>query len=164
MKLNIFIAAIAVAVASAAAIPVAAQTLTPGHIQLSRSVGVEPGTLTTAQLIRLEQAQNEGGATGRATADFILKSASGERVSTSGNAATSGIARAIFLERAIEEGDDFLIAQLSKTVVNNTGSDRGIVAPGKAQLAASLNVNAADFTTAELVALGARRTFADNDK
>ena len=163
MKPNTFIAAIAVAAASAAAIPAAAQTFTPGHIQLSRSVGVEPGTLTTSQLILLDAAQKEDGAAGRFKAQQILKNAGAERFSTSGNA-VSDVNRSILLEDAQRENNEFLIAQRSKDVVNNTGSDRGIVSPGKAQLAASLGLNAADYTTAELVAVDTQRTFSENSK
>jgi hypothetical protein len=162
MKLNTFIAAIAVAAASAAAVPVAAQSLSAGEIQLAKSVGVAPGTLSLSQLIMLDQAQEEGGAAGRAKADAILKSGANERFSSSNTPSIT--AREIFLDRAIQDGDDFLIRQYSKEVVDNTASDRGTVSQGKAQLAASLNVNAADFTTAELVALQTRRTFESDSK
>ncbi|WP_226782857.1 hypothetical protein [Oceaniglobus trochenteri] len=161
MKLNAFVAALAVAATSVVAVPAVAQTYSQGHIQLARSVGVAPGTLTTAQLIELDQAQSEGGAAGRAKAEYILQSAGAERISTS-NAEDRG--RAILLERAQHENNEFLIDQLKKDVANNTASDLGSVSPGKAQLAASLNVDPAEFTTAELVALKTRLDFADNSK
>jgi len=162
MKLSTFIAAIAVAATSAAALPAAAQSLSVGEIQLARSVGVQPGTLSVSQLIFLNQAIEEGAAAGRANTAAILNSSGDERFSSSNQPSIA--AREILLERAIQEGDDFLIQQYSKTVVDNTASDRGQVSQGKAQLAASLNVNAAEFTTAELVALQTRRIFADNSK
>ena len=45
-----------------------------------------------------------------------------------------------------------------------TVSDRGVVTPTKALIARGLGVDAASFTTAELVALEAQATFADNAK
>ena len=111
----------------------------------------------------LDAAQKEDGAAGRFKAQQILKNAGAERFSTSGNA-VSDVNRSILLEDAQRENNEFLIAQRSKDVVNNTGSDRGIVSPGKAQLAASLGLNAADYTTAELVAVDTQRTFSENSK
>ncbi|WP_108484458.1 hypothetical protein [Oceaniglobus ichthyenteri] len=163
MKLNTFIAAIAVAAASAVALPAVAQNVNAGTAQLSRTLGVEPGTLSLAQLVQLDQARREGGVAGNFKAEQILKSAGQERFSTS-STSPDATGRAILLERAIHEGDDFLIAQLSKDVVNNTASDRGSVSPGKAQLAALLGVNPVDYTTAELVVMQTKRDFADSSK
>ncbi|WP_226780738.1 hypothetical protein [Oceaniglobus trochenteri] len=155
MKPNAYFAALVAVATSVAALPALAQSYSAGHVQLSQSVGVAPGTLTDGQLILLNQALSEGGATGRANAEHILKSAGIGRISTSGQGAGDQ-GRAILLEQARQENDAFLIRQLSTAADDTTASDRGAVTPGKAQLAASLGVNAADYTTAELVLLSTR--------
>lgn len=128
MKLNTLAAAIAVAATSFVAVPAVAQSVSPGEAQLAYSVGVEPGTLSLSQLIQLDQAQREGGASGTATAAWILKSANGQGYTA---------------------GSD----RVSRELPRGNTSLGGAVNQGNAQLAASLGVNPADYTTSELVEL-----------
>lgn len=159
MKLNTIIAALAVAATSVAAVPAVAQSVSQGDAQLASTLGVEPGAFSRSDLILLQQAQSESGAAARSNALAILNSKGEARVSTS-----NALNRAILLDQAREEHDDFLISQRSKDVGNNTADDRASLSPGKVQLAATLDVNPADYTTAELVVLQTREIFADNSK
>jgi len=163
MKLNAFIAALAVAATGAAALPAVAQAVSAGDAQLARSLDVAPGALSRSQLIRLEQARENGGAQGRATTAFILAQDKGVRVSTSGTD-VSATNRAILLQNAVEEGDTVLIALRSGSSQNATSNDQQSTSPGKVQLAASLGLNATDHTTSELVAIQTKRIFEDNSK
>ncbi len=147
------------------AIAVAAPAFaSPGADQLARSLGVEPGVYSLSQLVRLNEAFEEGSVTGAQIAAFVT-SGGADVVSSSNPAGGITVNEAQFIERAQIRNNTLSADQILAGLRNDaTVSDRGIVSPGKAMIAASLGVNAAEFTTAELVALEARRTFADNAK
>jgi len=141
-----------------------------GPNQLAKLAGVPAGKYTVAQLIQLQEARREGDKT---TETFIL-SQGRDSVSRSDKSDASpvsagavqlarlaGVTPGVYsanelirLQAAISEGDrqtiDFI---LSGSDGGNTGNDIGVVTPGKAQLAASLGLDPAEHTTAELAAL-----------
>ena len=140
-----------------------------GADQLAKLVGVPAGAYTVAQMIQLQDAQREGD---KAAEAFILGqgndgiSRSTMSVDGVGSSGAEQLARLvgvtpgaystsemIRLQEAINENDRAAIAFiLGGSDGGNTGSDIGIVTPGKAQLAASLGLDPAAHTTAELVA------------
>jgi len=141
-----------------------------GADQLAKLAGVPVGVYTVAQLIQLQDARREGDKVAEA---FILGqgndgvSRSTMSVDNVGGAGAEQLARLvdvapgaysvnemIRLRDAINENDragvDYI---LNGSDSGNTGNDIGVVTPGKAQLAASLGLDPAAHTTAELVAL-----------
>jgi hypothetical protein len=138
-----------------------------GTDQLALSLGVQPGALTASELTQLQSAINDDD---RTRIDFILDRAAGNvgRADTSGAgyvsagksqiAAQVGVEAATFstidlirLQDALRSGDEDTAAFILNGSDNgDVATDRGTVTPGKAQLAASLGLNAAEYTTAEL--------------
>lgn len=147
------------------AIAVAAPAFaSPGADQLARSLGVEPGVYSLSQLVRLNEAFEEGSVSGAEIARFVT-SGGADVVSSSNPTGAITVNEAQLIERAQIRNYTLSADQILAGLRNDaTVSDRGTVSAGKAMIAASLGVNAAEFTTAELVALEARRTFADNAK
>jgi hypothetical protein len=140
-----------------------------GADQLSKQVGVPAGAYTVAQMIQLQYARRDGD---KAAEAFIL-SQSGDAVSRSdksgvgsASAGAEQLARQvgvtpgaysvnemIRLQDAIRENDSKTVAFiLGGSNGGNTRNDIGIVTPAKVQLAASLGLDPAAHTTADLVA------------
>lgn len=166
-----------------AAAPAFAAGVSAGDAQLARIAGVEPGVYSTAQLIRLDQARQDNDAE---TVRFILASPEGTlaatRADTSaaslGDSAVSAGAAQFALILGVEPGayslDD--LTRLDRARHDNDAEterailsgaldrpESAIVTPGKAQLAASLGVDPAAYTLAELSALAGARLNARND-
>lgn len=139
-----------------------------GADQLAKQVGVPAGAYTVAQMIQLQVARREGD---KAAEAFILsKGKDAVSLSTmSGDATSKGaeqlarlvgvtpgaysVNEMIRLKDAINEGDRQAIAFiLGGSNGGITGSDIGTVTPAKTQLAASLGLDPATHTTADLVA------------
>lgn len=142
---------------------------TTGADQLARLAGVPAGEYTAAQLIQLKEARREGDKNAEA---FILSQgkSSVSRNDTSDGSVSAGavqlallvgvepgaysVNEMIRLKTAIQEGDRNAIAFiLSGSNDNSAKSDIGMVTPGKVQLAASLGLDPAAHTSAELGAL-----------
>lgn len=141
-----------------------------GADQLAKQVGVPAGAYTVAQMIQLQDARRDGD---KAAEAFILSQGNDgvSRSDKSGDAFTSkgaeqlarlvgvtpgtySVNEMIRLQDAINEGDRQTIAFiLGGSNGGNTGNDFGVVTPGKTQLAASLGLDPAEHTTAELAAL-----------
>lgn len=147
------------------AIAIAAPALAnPGADQLARSLGVEPGTYSLSELVRLNEAAEEGSVTGAQIARFVT-SGGADVVSSSNPAGAITANEAQLIERAQIRNYTLSADQILAGLRNDaTVSDRGVVTPTKALIARGLGVDAASFTTAELVALEAQATFADNAK
>ncbi len=136
----------------------------PGADQLARSLGVEPGAYSLAELVRLNDAIETGSIEGAEAARFILNG-SADVVSSSNPAGAITANEAQLIEREQIRNATLSSDQILAGLRNDaTVSDRGVVTPTKALIAQSLDVDAAAFTTAELVALEAARTFEDNAK
>ncbi len=143
---------------------------TAGAEQLARLAGVPAGEYTVAQMVQLQEARREGD---KAAEAFILskgKSAVSRSDKAEGAAVSSGaeqlarlvgvepgaysVSEMVRLQTAISEGDRQTIAFiLGGSKSRDTVNDIGVVTPGKAQLAASLGLDPAAHTTAELATL-----------
>lgn len=152
------------AAAIALAVPAFAN---PGTDQLALQLGVEPGSLSLSELIRLEDARSENDAE---TVRFLLSGM--DTVGRADNTAAGGnagadqlasllgvdpgaytVAELIRLEDARAAGDvETVRFILSGETRVETGA-AGTVSPGKTQLAALLGVDPAAYTTAELIEL-----------
>lgn len=129
--------------------------------QLARSLGVEPGVYSTAELIALRSAYEDDQF---AVANSILNGSAtdGEASSNAQFAASVGVdpsfstADAAALRSAYEEGDyatvNFIL-EAGGIDENVSVSSKSGISAGRAQLAASLGVNASDYSLAELVEL-----------
>lgn len=144
----------------------------PGLDQLSLIEGVAPGTLSANQLSDLRDARRDND---HARVDFILSQASvasrGDAGFAAGNAgvdqlaAIAGVEAGRFsaneLNRLIDAqraNDDETVSYILSGASAEVRGGVGEVSPGKAQLAAVLGLNAADYTLAELTAISAART------
>jgi hypothetical protein len=152
-------------ISSILAIAIAAPALAnPGTDQLARSLGVAPGAYSLAELVRLNDAVEQGGIEGAEAVRFIT-SGSTDVVSSSNPAGAVTANEAQLIELAQLRNATLSADQILAGLRNDaTASDRGVVTPTKALIARGLGVDAAAFTTAELVALEAQATFADNAK
>lgn len=141
----------------------------PGADQLAQQVGVPAGAYTVAQMIQLKEARRDGDTSAEA---FILSqgrdAVSRSDLSGVGSASAGAdqlarlvgvtpgaysVNEMIRLQDAINEGDRQTIAFiLGGSNGGNTGNDIGVVTPAKAQLAASLGLDPAAHSTADLVA------------
>lgn len=139
------------------AIAIAAPALAnPGTDQLARNLGVEPGTYSLAELVRLNDAIEQGGIEGAQAARFIT-AGSADVVSSSNPAGGVTTNEAQLIELAQLRNATLSADQILAGLRNDaTVSDRGVVTPTKALIAASLDVDPAAYTTAELVALEAQ--------
>ena len=151
------------------AAPVLADGVSQGAAMQASVLGVQPGVYTIAQLVDLRDA--------RTSADlqrinFILDNPGGTTVSTSGNDSVSSGDAQLALSLGLKPGayttnemqniqwylrhDNMEGARaILNHDVRDTVDDSGVVNPGKAQLAASLGLDPADYTTAQLAALKA---------
>lgn len=165
MSIKLVSAALALTLAAGA---VQAQSVNPGVEQLARSAGVDG--LSIAQLIQLQEARRDNDA---ARIDFILSQAgagaSRAQDFDASSAPSAGLAQMeaalgvttgrytaaelIQLTEARKEKNDAKFAFILSGENRAAAPDASVVSPGKAQLAATLGVNAADFTLAELVAM-----------
>lgn len=154
------------ALISVAAVGAAAAAGNPGKDQLARSLGVDGDQFTTAQLIQLQTAKRDNNAE---AVRFILSQAGSDAVALSSDSAgqiqrakTLGVEPGRFtpaelsqLETAKRNGDSevwkFITTGANRNAANSASN------PGKLQLAASLGVNADDYTLAELNALNGAR-------
>jgi hypothetical protein len=140
-----------------------------GAEQLAKQVGVPVGAYTVAQMIQLKEARRDGDKAAEAFilskgADAVSRSDKSDAAAVSAGAeqlarlvgVTPGaysVNEMIRLQDAINEGDRQTIAFiLGGSDGGNTGNDIGVVTPAKAQLAASLGLDPAAHTTADLVA------------
>jgi len=118
--------------------------------QLALSLGVEPGAYTTAELVQLRRAQEDNDPS---TIDFILSGGSNLDPATS-----ERLGLQVALDRAVEEGD-YTLARYLRTRLDapaNGAAAADSVTEVPAHLlavAASLDIDAADYTVGELVAL-----------
>jgi len=118
--------------------------------QLALSLGVEPGVYTTAQLADLSRAYEDND---QSRIDFILSGGSNLDA-----AAIESRGLQLAIDRAIEEGDYTHARNLAARQVTPSGSvvsTRGAAdVPAYLQnVADDLNIDTADFTLGELVAL-----------
>ncbi|MCR8724030.1 hypothetical protein [Frigidibacter sp. ROC022] len=149
-----------------AAAPAFAADVSAGDAQLALALGVEPGVYTTDQLIRLNNARQENDAE---TTRFILASPGGYLSSTDSATVSPGEAQ-LALSLGVEPGA-YSLADLTRLEQarqdNDAETERAIltgevhnpvseaVTPAKEQLAATVGVNPADYTLAELTAMNA---------
>lgn len=131
--------------------------------QLARSLGVEPGAYTTADLIRLasaaedhNQAQVNAILAGEVTSGATESPA--QFTASVGLEGTHSLATVAAL-RSAQETDEQAAARAIRASGNIdegvTASTMNGISEGRAQLAASLGVNPADYSLAELVRLKA---------
>ena len=141
-----------------------------GSDQLALNLGVAPGVYSDSQLAQLTNAYAQ---TDNQRVAFILANPAGDIASraalTIDSGSTSGQLEAnlgvqgagftineLAMLKAANDGNDRLTTNYILTGANRsmtTISDTGSVSPGKAQLAANLGVNPADYTTSELAML-----------
>lgn len=132
--------------------------------QLAQSLGVEPGTYDTAQLVRLKSAIDEGD---RSEINAILNGIGGGRVSTKtygGNAGHQQFAAGLGvsasrhttaqlqqMQQAREDdGHSGRIAAPDSTTVATFSTRNARTTPGHVQMAQSLGVDPAQHSTADL--------------
>ena len=140
--------------------------------QIETTLGVTPGAYTAEELIDLTRAYEEND---QARISFILAGGSNpvdpDNAGTRQIAASLGVsadaftlAQLIDLQRATEDNDQariaFILSNGSAPGVTVSGRDQ--VSGGKQQLAASIGVNGADFTLAQLIDL--QRATEENDQ
>lgn len=163
MKTLIASAAVLAALSGAALASSPVAGVSAGDAQLALNAGVEPGLYSRAELIQIIDARRDNDKT---AAQYFLSGAN--RASATGNdtagavqlALTAGVEPGTYtvpeliqiIDAKRENDTERLNFILSGT--NRQGERAGISA-GKAQLAATLGVDAADYTLAELVALTA---------
>lgn len=153
-----FAALALIAVAGAAS----AASVNPGTAQLSRQLGVEPGTLSLSKLTALKAAT---GSDNQDLAKFI-RSGGEARADRGANAGKAQIeaqlnvepgkfttAELIALKTARRENDSEAVKFILSGENRRAPAEASVVTPGKAQLAARIGVNPADYTLSQLVAL-----------
>lgn len=166
MKTLLASAAILAAFSGAALASSPVPGVSAGDAQLALTAGVEPGRYSRAELIRILDAKRENDA---GAVQYYLSGAN--RTSAAGNDSSGAVQLA--LTAGVEPGaysvpeliqiidakreNDTELLNFILSGANRQGEREG-VSPGKAQLAASLGLNPADYTLAELAVLTA-----DND-
>lgn len=152
--------------AAALALTTGLASANPGVDQLAAAAGVSPNGFTQAQLIQLLDAQRDNDTQ---RVQFILSQADQSSVAISNMGAAGVSSDAQLAAKAGVEPGRFTVNELERLVradrENDTqtrnfilsGQNRveatGVVTPGKQQLAATLGVDAADYTLSELSAL-----------
>lgn len=145
--------------AAFAATPVSG--VSAGEAQLALAAGVEPGSLSKADLLALIEAKRDNDSAATA---FYLSGANQSSNVGNDNAGAAQLALSLGVEPgrfttaelleiqdAKRENDQFRINAILSGATRDSG-DRGVTA-GKVQLAALVGVNAADYTLAELIAM-----------
>lgn len=151
--------------------PAFADGVSPGAVMLANVNGVEPGTYTVSDLIRLDDAQREsvqasevrfikqnGTYTTRANTWDVgpVNSEGADQVAGASEApkGVHSIDELIQISNAQRENDyrteNFYTSGTNR---QTTDGDVGSVTPGKAQLAASLGVDPTQYTTSQLVSM-----------
>lgn len=147
----------------AAAASSAQPGLNAGDVQLALSAGVQPGEYSRAELINIIEARKEGEET---RLNYFLSGANRASSTAASNAgvdqlaASAGVEQGQFsaneLQRLIKaQADDdttterFILSGASR----NAANPAEVVTPGEAQLAASIGVDPAQYTLAELIAM-----------
>lgn len=163
MKSLLASAAVLAALSGAALASSPVPGVTAGDAQLALTAGVEPGRYSRAELIRIIEAKRDNDNT---AVQYYLSGAN--RGSAPANdsagavqlALTAGVepgvysvAELIQIIEAKRENDTELLNFILSG--ENRQGERAGISPGKAQLAATLGVNAADYTLAELVSMTA---------
>jgi hypothetical protein len=132
-------------------------------VQLALSAGVQPGEYSRAELINIIEARKEGEET---RLNYFLSGANRASSTAASNAgvdqlaASAGVEPGQFsaneLQRLIKaQADDdttterFILSGASR----NAANPAEVVTPGEAQLAASIGVDPAQYTLAELIAM-----------
>lgn len=170
---NITLSIIALSAALGAG-AVSAQSINPGVAQLAATAGVSADRFTQAQLIQLIDAQRDND---RERINFILGQAGSDVSRSEMGSPTSPGAAQLALSAGVEPGRftqvelirliDAQRAEDTETVAyilsgdSRATTDDATISAGRAQLAASLGVNAADYTLAELSALYTDKIDAD---
>ncbi|MCZ8078254.1 MAG: hypothetical protein RSE12_02200 [Fuscovulum sp.] len=156
-------ALILAALTGAAAASSAQPGLNAGDVQLALSAGVQPGEYSRAELINIIEARKEGEET---RLNYFLSGANRASSTAASNAgvdqlaASAGVEPGQFsaneLQRLIKaQADDdttterFILSGASR----NAANPAEVVTPGEAQLAASIGVDPAQYTLAELIAM-----------
>lgn len=176
MRSNKLVAAIlATALVAPIAAPTFAQTVAAGEVQMAESLGVEPGLYSLEQLAELQTLTEDDTTMSQQKIDEIKSNPMGPLAAVSPEAAPTGLttgeiqmAELIGVEPGAYTLDELAILadtqeqpsmkSLYRAVLNgeldmSTTNDRGIVTPAKEQLAGTLDVNPADYTTEELAEL-----------
>ncbi|MDV7141070.1 hypothetical protein R3X27_00100 [Tropicimonas sp. TH_r6] len=114
--------------------------------QLANQLDVEPGVYSTAELIALDRALQDGN---QAAANAIRANPGGF------DTVDADTVREIALRSAEQDHEQAAANQLRKETGSDsfTASTKSGVSAGRAQLAASLGVDASDYSLAELVKL-----------
>lgn len=161
-----FLTGVAIVATAVLTAPVrASETVSSGHAQLAARAQVDAGDYTTAEIVAILTARDEGDTTGEA---FTLShanraEASAAGVSTAGEKQIAGslgvdpadytLAELAAMNAARTEGDtageDFVLSHVNRAEANPAE----VVTAGKMQLAASLGVDPTDYTVAELTAM-----------
>ncbi len=154
MTLKVLSGVFAVVLASGAAF---GQSAGPGDAQLAASAGVAPGIYTNAQLVQIIEARRDGDKTQLA---FVLSQANAVATRADFTAdvpsfASDGLTQIelIQLQDARREGDRALENFILSGANRESAPPPNVVTPGKAQMAALLGVDPADYTLQQLVAM-----------
>ena len=168
---NIAFAAVALALTAGA---VGAGPVNPGKAQIAAQLGLDPAAYSSTELQLITKARKENEP--RSEQFYVTHTnraiQSGDvGVATEGKAqvaAQLGLDPAAYssaelsLINAARERDDRLAEAFYVNHDNRNGaSEAASLTPGHVQLAASLGVNAADYTTSELAVLKARQSIAN---
>lgn len=158
--------------AAALALSAGLAAANPGIAQLAASAGVSPEGFTQAQLIQLIDAQRDND---QERINFILSQVGQGAVTRSDMgagsvsqdaqlAAAAGVAPGLYtanelqlLIEAKRDNDQEKINFILSGTNRNGANPSGTVTPGKAQMAASLGLNPADYTLNELAMLYAEK-------
>lgn len=160
------ISALTLAAALSAGI-VSAQSINPGAAQIAAQIGVSANDYSLSQLIAIQNAIEAGD---QDQADYLLSQKLGASLSSSGNAVSAGAAQLatqlgvtpgsysvgeLALLADIDAGNSDIDPAYVLSRADRTSADVSVTNAGKLQLAASLGVNANDYTLSQLVAMDA---------
>lgn len=168
MKFASLIAAAATASSLVAAVPASAERISAGEAQLSRALGVAPGVYDLSQLTLLKSLTTEDSSEAGDRIDYIKRNA-GDVSSRNDSAGAAQLSLSAGIEPGTLSANE--LSRLNDARRENdafrasyilSGEQDSAVNPAKVQLAASLGVDAGDYTLAQLVALNSNRQN-DND-
>ena len=150
-----------------------AQSINPGVAQIAALIGVSANDYSLSQLIEIQDAIDAGD---QEKADFLLANKRGASLSSSGVSVSAGaehLAKLVgvapgsysigdlALLADIKDGNSDVDAGFVLSRADRGASDLSVNSAGKLQLAASLGVNANDYTLSQLVAMDAVKHQAD---